>query len=117
METFRLVLRTREFWAAVVLFAAALLNWLAPTAPREVTTSFLALLGVIASVLTVQAARAQAQMLHDETLKRLQAIAAPSMTEQVREHLLAALKLLVILLTLTSAIVTGVLVPTLLYRA
>ena len=48
------LLRSKEFWASVILLLAALANWLLPTIPKEIVTAFLALLGVIAGVFTGQ---------------------------------------------------------------
>jgi len=48
------LLRSKAFWAAVILLLSALANWLVPNIPKDVVTEFLALLGVIAAVLAGQ---------------------------------------------------------------
>ena len=48
------LLKSKAFWAAVILLAGALANWLIPNVPKDVITEFLALLGVIAAVLAGQ---------------------------------------------------------------
>lgn len=48
------LLRSKEFWAAVILLLAALFNWLLPSVPKEVVSAFLALLGVISIVFAGQ---------------------------------------------------------------
>ena len=52
------LLRSKEFWGAVILLLAALFNWLLPNVPKEVVSSFLALLGVISAILAGQQVQA-----------------------------------------------------------
>ena len=56
---FNTLIRSKEFWAALILFVAALANWLIPNIPKEVVSAFLGLLGVVAAVLTVVNVKAQ----------------------------------------------------------
>ena len=48
------LIRSKAFWAAIVLFTGALANWLLPNVPKEVVSAFLALLGAVAAVFAGQ---------------------------------------------------------------
>jgi hypothetical protein len=52
------LLRSKEFWAAVILLLGALFNWLLPNIPKEVVSAVLALLGVISAILAGQQVQA-----------------------------------------------------------
>lgn len=57
------LLRSKEFWGAVILLLGALFNWLIPGVPKEVTSAILALLGVVSAVLAGQQVQAY-RMIH-----------------------------------------------------
>jgi hypothetical protein len=58
------LLRSKEFWAAVILLIAALANWLIPNVPKEVVSAVLALLGVISGILAGQAVARYLEMAY-----------------------------------------------------